>query len=262
MTKIITTCLLGAGLMAGATILPQSQAHEGHEGHDHVRPVAPSQDTPQQIQPAEPSNGVVTTPPPFETLDSKPATLLTPPTTTLSDQNSDRREPVKQNSRQPQQRPIGRFDQNNPNVDIYNDPSLNFEDGHTHSHDTADSFDEYPRESYGSDGRGLDRFTPQEALPPRPRFSQSMSERESEFHRGHPSARDMYGYDNAGRYCATETRWPYNTASSCNLADANYQHTYSPRIDFDRTDYRQHRDVFHCPGAIGSCHSSASQFHY
>ena len=65
MTKIVTTCLLGAGLMAAATTLPQSQAHEGHDGHDHG--------TTQRSEPQVPSNRVIQTPPPFETLDNAPS---------------------------------------------------------------------------------------------------------------------------------------------------------------------------------------------
>jgi len=56
MTKVITTCLLGAGIMTAAATLPQSQAHEGHDGHDHG--------TTQQTEPQVPSNRVIETPPP------------------------------------------------------------------------------------------------------------------------------------------------------------------------------------------------------
>ena len=64
MTRVITTCLLGMGLMVAATTLPQSQAHEGHDGHDHG--------TTQSSDPQAPSNRVMETPPPFETLDNAP----------------------------------------------------------------------------------------------------------------------------------------------------------------------------------------------
>ena len=55
MTKLLTTCLLGAGLMAAATTLPQSQSHEGHDGHDHAAT--------QRSEAQGPSNRVIDSPP-------------------------------------------------------------------------------------------------------------------------------------------------------------------------------------------------------
>ncbi len=69
MTKLFTALLLTVGLFGGAAMLPDSQAHEGHEGHDH----GSAQEAPQQVAPSEPSPGVMSTPPPFETLDNESA---------------------------------------------------------------------------------------------------------------------------------------------------------------------------------------------
>ena len=49
--------------------MPSSQAHEGHEGHDH----GPTEVAPPQVAPSEESPDIVTTPPPFETLENAPA---------------------------------------------------------------------------------------------------------------------------------------------------------------------------------------------
>ena len=69
MTRTISSVLLGAGLLAGVTAMPSSQAHEGHEGHDH----GPTEVVPPQVAPNEKSPDIVTTPPPFETLENAPA---------------------------------------------------------------------------------------------------------------------------------------------------------------------------------------------
>lgn len=244
--KIIATCLLGAGLMAAVTTLPQSQAHEGHNGHDHGETFSAPQESLQQTRPTELSNDVVTSPPPFETLGSEQRPLLDPPLTTPSDRNEDPLGSVNRNSRQPRQLPFDRFSQRNTSA----------EDGQSFSQNSPDVLDQFAHESCGAAGCGLDRFSPQENFPSRPRFSRSMSDRSS---RGGP--RDTCGYD-ADRYCATDARFPYTSTSSCNLADVDDQHSYSRRIDFDRTDYRQHRGDFQCPVATGSCDSFASQYHY
>ena len=69
MTRIIGTVLLGAGLLAGVTTMPSSEAHEGHEGHDH----GPAEVAPERVAPSEKSPDIVNTPPPFETLENAPA---------------------------------------------------------------------------------------------------------------------------------------------------------------------------------------------
>lgn len=78
MTKLVTTCLLGAGLMAAATTLPQSQAHEGHDGRDHAAT--------QRNEAQGPSNRVIDSPPPFETLDNAPAPGRSPSSSTRDNQ--------------------------------------------------------------------------------------------------------------------------------------------------------------------------------
>ena len=231
--------------MAAVTTLPQSEAHEGHDGHDHGETLAAPQESLQQTRSPDSDNEVVTTPPPFETLDSKPGPLLDPPLTT----------PSERIPRQRQEGPNDRFGKSNPNAGVYDVPRLDSEDGQSFSQTSPDAFDLFAREAYGEDGRGLDRFSLPDTAPSRPRFNRSMSECESGLYLGGP--RDTCGYGHADRYCATEAPLPYTTISSCYLADVGYHHSYSPR-----TDYRQHRDVFHCPGATDSCDSLDSQLHY
>lgn len=67
MGKIIITCLVVAGLFAAAVEMPNTLAHEGHgnhDGHDHG-PI----EQPKKGEPTD-SNAVITSPPPFETLNN------------------------------------------------------------------------------------------------------------------------------------------------------------------------------------------------
>ena len=70
MGKIIVICLVAAGLFAASVEMPNTLAHEGHgnhDGHDHG-PI----EQPQNRNRTD-SNAVITSPPPFETLNNGPS---------------------------------------------------------------------------------------------------------------------------------------------------------------------------------------------
>ena len=129
MTRIISTVLLGAGLLAGVTTMPSSEAHDGHEGHNH----GPAEVVPRQFTLSEKSPGIVTTPPPFETLEDAPADSRA-----LSEQNYDREQaPTTRDWRQPSDRP---FQPSQPPIT----PQREFDD-HPRLQATPRSFEQYPR---------------------------------------------------------------------------------------------------------------------
>ena len=85
MGKIIITCLVVAGLFAAAVEMPNTLAHEGHgkhDGHDHGAIEEPMKSR------SNDSDAVITSPPPFETLDKGSSPRIPPaPESVTPDQN-------------------------------------------------------------------------------------------------------------------------------------------------------------------------------
>jgi hypothetical protein len=243
MTKIIATCLVGAGLMAAATTLPTSQAHEGHDGHDHGTQEAPQLDDSARIAPTESSNGVVTSPPPFETLDSNPAPLRPQaalPSASFPEQVRDQQLESGEDWSQPFEPRLERRDSSLQGP--LTAPRTEFDDRRSETY----SSDQLPPDAYGlyPESRERDSLAPREPRPWSPRFSQPRSARDLEFYSDCPSSRGSWSYDQPDRYCAAETRSRYSSNSSQCPAGADYSHSNTTEID--ECEFRRQPDTA-CP---------------